>query len=289
MKFVTYFSGILISLIYLAIQSIFGPLSMNFDLAFSGILLFTLGLPHGAGDHLIAARLNKSENGNFQLSKFIISYIGVMALYGISWYYLPTISLLVFIGISVFHFGDIEQENTGEQNEHKFTYGIQILRSMVLGSGILGWILATHWTETKAILEDMHLVINIQLPPYAAEISLVFIIVCYQTKNSAYFIHTLITLLIGKYLPLYPAFMCYFGACHAVYSLKLMSKHLEIPIISLLYRLLPFSLLATMFGIGYVIIFQNQIIVTQLFIFLSLLTLPHFFLMHKMALLKPQG
>lgn len=289
MKFVTYFSGILISLIYLATQSILGPLSMNFDLAFSGILLLTLGLPHGAGDHLIAAQLNKSNAVKFQLSKFMVYYVGVMALYAISWYFLPSISLLIFIGISVFHFGDIEQEHTGEQKKNTSSYGIQILRSMFLGTGILGWILATHWTETKAILQDMDLSIMIELPPFAAEISFFLIIVCFQVKNSAYFIHTLLTLLIGKYLPLYPAFMCYFGACHAVYSLKLMSKHLAISINSLLYRLLPFSLLATLFGIGYVIIFQNQIIVTQLFIFLSLLTLPHFFLMHKMALLKPQG
>lgn len=284
MKIITYFGGIIISLIYLGIQAVYGHLPIQFDLVFSGLLLFTFGLPHGAGDHLIAAKLKKTDTGKFQLFEFMTKYLLVMAFYGICWYFLPTFSLLVFLAISVFHFGDLENEVNDSKKGSMIGYGIQIVRSIVLGSGILGWILATHWTETRDILTDMSVNPFFQLPPYSKEISLVFIMICFQTKNKLYFIHTLVTLLLGSFLPLYPAFMCYFGACHASYSLKAMSRFLEIPISTLLFKLLPFSLLATFIGVVYVVTFRNQIIGTQLFIFLSLLTLPHFFLMHKMAL-----
>jgi hypothetical protein len=120
------------------------------------------------------------------------------------------------------------------------------------------------------------------IPSYFIFISLLFLLLGFQKKNLPPFLTTFLTLVIGYLLPLIPAFICYFSCCHAITSFEGMRKHLEMGIMELYKKLAPFSLGAIFLGICYMSMVSSDLQIYPIFIFLSLLTLPHFVLMHKL-------
>jgi Brp/Blh family beta-carotene 15,15'-monooxygenase len=270
--------GALFTLLYLLSYLVVGPWDKSVDYVLAGILLFTTGIPHGAGDHLIAQKIASRENLTFHLKPFILYYVGIMLAYAVLWYITPLISFIVFMAISVFHFGDMEDL---AEIEPKKTY-VNLARTVFLGAGILSFILFSHWGEVVEIVIRMEVPIPAKLPVTFLYLSLVFLLLGFQKKNATHFINTFITLVIGYFLPLIPAFICYFSCCHAVYSFIGMKNHLELTFFELYKKLVPFSLGALFLGSIYMILVSKDLQIYPVFIFLSLLTLPHFLLMHKL-------
>ena len=270
--------GALFTLLYLLSYLVVGPWDKSVDYVLAGILLFTTGIPHGAGDHLIAQKIASRENLTFHLKPFILYYVGIMLAYAVLWYIIPLISFIVFMAISVFHFGDMEDL---AEIEPKKTY-VNLARTVFLGAGILSFILFSHWGEVVEIVIRMEVPIPAKLPVTFLYLSLVFLLLGFQKKNATHFINTFITLVIGYFLPLIPAFICYFSCCHAVYSFIGMKNHLELTFFELYKKLVPFSLGALFMGSIYMILVSKDLQIYPVFIFLSLLTLPHFLLMHKL-------
>ncbi len=270
--------GAIFTFLYLLSYLVAGPWDSIIDYGIAGILLFTTGIPHGAGDHLIAQKIASREKLNFHLKPFMLFYVGIMLAYAVLWYITPLISFIIFIAISVFHFGDMEDL---EETQPKQTY-INLARTVFLGSGILSFILFSHWNEVVEIVTRMEVPIPQNLPDTFLYFSLVFLLLGFQKKNTTHFINTFITLVIGYFLPLIPAFICYFSCCHAVYSFIGMKNHLELTFLELYKKLIPFSLGALFLGSIYIILVSKDLQIYPVFIFLSLLTLPHFLLMHKL-------
>jgi hypothetical protein len=52
--------GAFITAVYMLGYQVFGPWETNIDYIIAGILLFATGIPHGAGDHLIAKKIAAS-------------------------------------------------------------------------------------------------------------------------------------------------------------------------------------------------------------------------------------
>jgi len=251
------------------------PSNPYFDYAFTFIFMFLLGIPHGAGDHLLIQKQKKDQGLSFSLLKFMGSYLAVMLLYGLMWYYFPKISFIIFILISIFHFGEFE-------NEELENGAIQVFcQKMSLGLGILGWIIYFHYDEVKVVLGDWLWALPAALPIYYPYLFLLGILLGFRRKSMYRYFNTLITLILSCFLPLLPAFVCYFACCHAVYSLSDMSEHLQLRIKSLLAKLLPFSILALLMGYFFLKMNSNTDVIYYFFIFLSLLTMPHFWLMHQ--------
>jgi Brp/Blh family beta-carotene 15,15'-monooxygenase len=270
--------GAFITLLYFVAYSLIGPWSNAIDLYISGFLLLVIGIPHGAGDHLIAAKIAQRENLTFHLKPFIGFYLGIMLAYAALWFITPFVSFLIFIAISVFHFGDMEdiQEVDPAHQLRNF------LQTLFLGSGILSFILFSHYSEVTKIVTQMGVSIPRSIPSYFIFISLLFLFLGFQKKNLPPFLTTFLTLVIGYLLPLIPAFICYFSCCHAITSFEGMRKHLEMGIWELYKKLIPFSLGALILGLFYIILISKDLKIYPIFIFLSLLTLPHFVLMHKL-------
>jgi hypothetical protein len=65
------------------------PSNPYFDYAFTFIFMFLLGIPHGAGDHLLIQKQKKDQGLSFSLLRFMGSYLAVMLLYALLWYYFP--------------------------------------------------------------------------------------------------------------------------------------------------------------------------------------------------------
>ena len=267
--------GAIVSLAYAAFSLFDGANGHRGEWIFAGLMMFFLGIPHGAGDHLIVQKWKEVQGLPFSLVRFMGLYVGVMLVYALVWFFLPQIAFAIFILISVFHFGDLEEKDS--EGDSLLAIG----KKLSLGTGILGWILLVHEQEVRKILGDELGNLPDQIPPYVFYVILGCFIFGFRRSERTRFINTLITLLIGSLLPIIPAFVCYFAGCHAVYSMKDMSAHLGISIKSLLYKLLPFSCLAIALGYLYILFIGGANVILFGFVFLSLLTMPHFWLMHQ--------
>ncbi len=62
-----------------------------------------IGIPHGSFDGAVAMLMGYSDRRKFSL--FIFGYLGISALVIIFWMYFPIVGLILFILMSVFHFG----------------------------------------------------------------------------------------------------------------------------------------------------------------------------------------
>ncbi len=67
---------------------------------FAVVALVLVGVPHGGNDFYY--RPNKSLWGSL---KFLLFYLGCMAIYALVWKWFPMIALVAFLVISVHHFG----------------------------------------------------------------------------------------------------------------------------------------------------------------------------------------
>ncbi|MAI06777.1 MAG: hypothetical protein CBC47_06625 [Alphaproteobacteria bacterium TMED87] len=74
------------------------------------IIILFVGLPHGAADILIAKRLFRDSY--FHILFFILAYSLIALIVGIIWLIIPTISLLLFLLISIGHFGLMDTYKT---------------------------------------------------------------------------------------------------------------------------------------------------------------------------------
>lgn len=281
MRYLLQSAGIVFALGYLGLISAWKNMPVQVEWGFCAVLLATLGIPHGAADHLVAEKLAHTQQKLFSLPKFLVKYLLVMGAYILLWYISPLISFSVFIAISVFHFGDLETTTDASRTHAGLLYYLQTLRSFVLGIGILGFILSQHAEEVTPIIQKF----NLGVPLAVDALPIGFYIVCmllgFQKEHTIYFMFTSITLWIGLYLPLLPAFMCYFAGCHSMYSLRVLATSLQCSLRKLVGKLVPFTVAAILMGITYVNLVSPEKWLAHSFIFLSILTLPHFFLMHQ--------
>ena len=74
----------------------------------AGIVL--IGLPHGAFDGAVAMHLG-IVNRFSSLARFVIIYVALAALVVVTWMIAPSISLILFLTISMLHFGAGDARN----------------------------------------------------------------------------------------------------------------------------------------------------------------------------------
>jgi Brp/Blh family beta-carotene 15,15'-monooxygenase len=101
-------SVFLILAIVLFLINNFYPLSLEIQLIFFGLGVIFLGIPHGSLDHVIYHR-ERNEAMNFKsVVRFLLFYVGFAVLYAILWIISVELSILLFILISAYHFGEMD-------------------------------------------------------------------------------------------------------------------------------------------------------------------------------------
>jgi len=80
--------------------------STAFLVLFGAVVL--TGMPHGAIDHLVAAQLYDLRFTWADQAKFYGGYLVLMALYGVFWVVSPVWSLMVFLVMTMYHFGQAD-------------------------------------------------------------------------------------------------------------------------------------------------------------------------------------
>jgi lycopene beta-cyclase len=244
------------------------------DILGYGLLLIgfvTVGIPHGAIDHLI-------ESGNWELkgiAKFSLNYISKALIMMFLWILSPQIALLFFLLFSSWHFGQTDGKN----------WRFSSLTSFLWGASVLIYILGTHTKETAAILSaiDSHF-FKLAIPFWSL---FPWFIVALITKRTS-FVLTLVWLLLSSQLPLILAFGIYFVGQHSLSSWSHSSEYLKLSNKSMWMHSLPFHLGAwallaiTMVLNTFFIQTTDAEVWGIFFIFIACISFPHVIWMHKL-------
>jgi beta-carotene 15,15'-dioxygenase len=262
-------------------------LGLQFQSIFCGVLLCVVGIPHGANDHLY--RKDKSIAG---MIKFLGIYLGSMALYLGLWYAAPLVAFILFFAMSFHHFGQSNFEN------ESITY----LPSWLMGVWLLAFPFLLHTEEAVNIFQQMlsingqhylgipfENIIMHEATRYASMILLAVVYLIslfrYERENFAYYCIQFIAISLW-YLctPLLFGFIVVFCLWHSLQSLRhqfiFFQQTASGTLSNFIKGMVPFSLLALIsFGIY---VYVRGFEIAEASILLSIITLPHVAVMHKL-------
>ena len=81
----------------------YSNIPIDYQIIGSAILLLCIGIPHGTLDHLITYKVQKTNK-----LKFYTYYLGTIVLFFLLWMIAPSLSFILFLLISAFHFGETQ-------------------------------------------------------------------------------------------------------------------------------------------------------------------------------------
>jgi Brp/Blh family beta-carotene 15,15'-monooxygenase len=291
-------------------QLTWGEIPMSWQIGYFAILIGATGIPHGALDHLIAKANAEQENKTFTISRFLLRYVTVIVLYGFCWIKLPGISLVIFLIISAWHFGETDLHAANN------ILLWQVCR-FLWGTLVLLIILLTHPEQTSAIvlrISGQSATVNNLLSFFVTNgfiicvglfiICSTFLLLVHKKAkwnfNSGVIFNLLLILGLTAYLPLLPAFALYFGGWHAIRSFEIIFTYLHsrnetiaITPVAMWKNALPMTFLAAFGFVFMAFIWKgtglNMDPLPFVFIFLSVITLPHLDVMDKLISIKGEN
>ncbi len=274
----------------------------NTQLIFFVSLILLTGIPHGALDHLIQKTTDKHFNRRYDFVGFLVKYLSLMAFYALAWYWFAGFSLVFFLIISAWHFGETDLEKAPKNAT------IWSFTRLLYGFYVLAFILLTHSDEASPVIEQMinkqakaltywHFIHqNVKQILYLLGLLLSTILIVAQSQHFIQFdkarlLRLCLVLLISVWLPLLPAFALYFGGWHSLCAFDNIHNYLRKDYPSLSFKqvylkALPLTAIAIVF-LGTFFWYQHHFMQQYdpfaiLFIFISLITLPHLTIAHQM-------
>ena len=260
------------------------------------------GMPHGAVDHLVAARLWGLDQTWGDQAKFYGGYLAAMALYGGLWVVAPAWSLGLFLVMTMYHFGQADlaywqlpplPARLLYLSRGLFLIGgpvaafpgvVDPIFEAIGGVHLLDWpLVATAPDALFAGLVAQHVVsLGLAMPWATPEVD-------WATGREALNV-VVLTALFGLVHPLV-AFSVYFGAWHALghilEMLRFFRRRGEAMSMGQFYReaflftVLPFVGLVGLYAATQSFGLENQMI-ALLFILIAIMTLPHMVVVEKM-------
>lgn len=212
----------------LALLHAWFPMTTNHQLVVLFVTLFTLGIPHGALDFYIDKKINQTS-GLKHKYLFLLKYLLNMVAYALVWYFLPGFAIVIFIGLTAFHFGEIDWLGKSYTGIHKLMYSflglswILFLLSKNMDAAIDVFILLGQSTmQSSEYLE----IAKVIYPISQAALVLMHIILFFTSRyffsdNKQFFFAVMqigcLTIL-NMLLPLWLCFSFYFGLWHSILS-----------------------------------------------------------------------
>lgn len=293
---------VFVGLMLLSWQYFIGNLPQDVQIIFFISLILLTGIPHGALDHLIQEATDKKFNRTYNAKLFLLKYLMIMMFYAFAWYWFSGMSLLVFLLISAWHFGETDLEKA-PQNALIWSF-----TRLIYGFYILAFILLTHLDEVRPIVDKMienqkslvalwnFVALNVKQILYLLGLSFITTFIIAQSEflilfDKVRFFRLLVILLTSAYLPLLPAFALYFGGWHALCAFDNIHDYLRKDHPTLTFKIvylktLPLTLLAIVFLCAFLWYYRVYTLHFDpfpiLFIFISLITLPHLIIAHQM-------
>lgn len=256
-----------------------------------GVILLSIGIPHGAIDHLISnPKIDKKG-----LLSFLFIYLILIASYLAIWFFLPLTALMAFLIMSAYHFG--QSHFLAESQPKKLPWLLFISR----GGYFLFAILLGDWETTKIILSPL-----VNLDDFGQSRILILIFLLITSILAQFFLgpkihktQLLEMLILGPILyfsPLLIGFVVYFGFWHALPSMITEYKFLSgftayNSVKKFGVQLLPFSVLSFI-GIGLILFLglkflENNELILLFFVMISLISFPH--ILYMDSFLKKQN
>ncbi len=267
---------------------------------FVGLIVLT-GIPHGATDHVIY-RFLLPQQTEMRWGRFLGVYLGAMLGYGICWAVFPDFSLLFFLLISAYHFG---QSQLLYVRLTEGSFGKTALY-LLWGGWLLGSLLLLQGETVAEVLSAMFpgwiwvfmLPQEIKLWMIAGlTVALMVGLVVVWRQNSLDFGHFLqeiavlwLLLVLFSLSSLWISFGVYFGLWHACSSIGMQVRGFqqEIPYSwpKFFREALPFSLvsfvgIALLLGLGQTLLLDQVSLPLLFFVAISTLTLPHIVYMQR--------
>lgn len=263
-------------------------------------MMLLLGLPHGATDHGLFLALRKDKPTGKKIN-FYLAYLGVIAGYGLIWYTVPLLAFTIFMLLSVYHFGqsnwvDVKHPNGFLARMHYIMWGVGILLTPILLHGGEAVAIVATMTDTVIGLPGQQSILwFIGLMAIANLIIMLAMAIAGRISSARLGKEVLgygVLLLLFFTNSLLLGFTVYFVLWHSLTSIKDQLRFFQRRLSPLLRRQLYGEISMTVvgaftfclilwFGPGPEAALQPYII-GGVFIFISLLTLPHMLLVEQL-------
>lgn len=271
------------------------PMGVNSQLYFLILMITLTGVPHGSLDFFVERQSFINSKQNISIQTFFIKYLFSMLLYGIVWWLFPTLSLLAFIAMASYHFGEIDWPRRSNRKLDSTLYSMY-------GFLLIAFILTSHISSVAPILETIvqkewsaALWLkwgNILFPYICVLLGLKLLVLSYihaklgwkRTVLYQFLVQSILLILIIYLLPLYLSFGFYFGLWHSLLSFNLIRKQMKVSNdwpgwIFMAKKAIPFTTIAWVGILALLFIssaFQTEwLVLSNLFIGIAILTLPH--------------
>ncbi len=274
----------------------FFPLFNLMEPYFFLLIIVLVGIPHGALDHII--HFKEKSPSRRKILLFYLTYIGLIGIVGISWFYLPEFSFIIFILISSYHFGQSQLFYVDTNSKLKavlyLSWGLFLI-SLIICTNFqecMTIFQSLEWLNINWFSKNMWLTVCITSGLITSSL-LMNSLIKKEISRERLFIETILLLLLVLFSLFSTAvltFSLYFGIWHSYRSLVLEYRDLKEKLTLTLYKfvklLLPFSLLATFFlFISYYLSISFDLgtsIYMVFIIIISTLTVPHLFVMNRL-------
>jgi Brp/Blh family beta-carotene 15,15'-monooxygenase len=282
-------SKILITLICTGLGAVLPDIILS---SLTAVNVLTIGIIHGANDLYIASKIKRTARKH-QFSYLFVIYILFVFVMVFALYSFPLASLLLFVIISSFHFGEQQwyQKTIVKSVKVYFFYA-------AFGFLLFALLFYTHKLHTVKIIFE---ITQQQVPNFFFDRFIIFasilttflLIINFKQIKSQLFVQTiglLSLLFLFSQTSLIWSFSVYFVLWHSLPSLKdqaaVLYPYASSPLRSYVTSAIPYWLLSLV-GLTVAVLFVDNetISITSLFFaFLAAITIPHviaIFLMHK--------
>ena len=257
------------------------------------ILILSIGIIHGANDLLIIKKYTRKSSLKSQISYFLY-YLGLVFLGFVFFYLFPSIALISFVLVSIYHFGEQHWE---VKVSNANIINVKRIYPIIL-HGLIFFVIV--FMNNINIVNDVLLDFNtislnyLYLRIFLIVLSLIYMLLLLSSNSMRrYFTDELVFFILLFILTLNSSlifgFSIYFIFFHSVLSIKDQVKYiygddnLEY-IKKYLISALPYFILAILFLIGFYLFidFESLDILPIMFTFLAAITFPHVIVIEKM-------
>ncbi len=291
---------LLLGALFLVMHYYVFPISPKTQMIILLSLVFLVGVPHGALDFLVDEQNKTAVQQSFSIKKFVTIYLLRLFSFALIWIF-PWVAFSIFMVFSIYHFGETDVANMLKTKRNAS------LLYFAYGSFILGVLLLVHLPQIKDTLpviktfvENSNLYAQVEANRYLIIVALGFIFtiaIVYQksldniTVTLPQLIRFIFLLFIITLMPLLMAFTFYFALWHSILSVRNIFSYFKsfnnakkFAVIcnkSILFSVLALGGMVLLYLVlNYFLPDMNMLF--ALLIILSVLTVPHLQVMHRM-------
>ncbi|MBO6586111.1 MAG: Brp/Blh family beta-carotene 15,15'-dioxygenase [Gracilimonas sp.] len=266
-----------------------------------GIVIILVGMPHGSLDHIIAYHSFPEKNKTEKRIWFYGYYTALMAAYAMLWIWFPLFSFLIFLLITLYHFGQADAERfqlpSLPKNILLYSRGLTIVGLILYGSDP---VYISEVVEVITGFSSLSLISGyVEIPVLTLTFASIYpigylFVLSFLQRNELPAIYLLDALIVPALFaiadPIF-AFSVYFGGWHSYNHIRTMLNYLNNRDLgvsmnwfyrkTLFLSLISYAALAALYFIMQAF-GDEDLLVGLLFILISVLTLPHIFIVETM-------